>query len=119
VRKKGNITSWYDDKGYGFIKPQGEDGRIFVHIKAFANRTQRPIVGDVIRYSISSDSRGRPRADKATISGYFLDNCGLELCAIGMAAHPIWDELRALVLRLISNAFTGDLKYILGDIRLR
>ncbi|MEJ2620076.1 MAG: cold shock and DUF1294 domain-containing protein [Candidatus Thiodiazotropha sp.] len=69
MRKKGRIRSWNDDKGYGFIAPLDGDGRIFVHIKAFTNRTRRPAIGDVIRYSISSDSRGRPRADKATIAG--------------------------------------------------
>jgi uncharacterized membrane protein YsdA (DUF1294 family)/cold shock CspA family protein len=69
VRKKGRITSWNDDKGYGFISPRDGDARLFVHIKAFANRSRRPVVGDVIRYSISKDSRGRPRAEKATITG--------------------------------------------------
>ncbi|MES9939880.1 MAG: cold shock and DUF1294 domain-containing protein [Candidatus Thiodiazotropha sp. 6PLUC2] len=69
MRRKGKITSWYDDKGYGFIVPLAGGKRTFVHIKAFANRARRPVVGDVVTFSISSDSRGRPCADKATIAG--------------------------------------------------
>ena len=43
--------------------------RTFVHIKAFDTRSRRPVVGDVITYSISTDTRGRPCADKASIAG--------------------------------------------------
>ena len=45
------------------------DDRVFVHIKAFANRRHRPAVGDIVTYSVSTDARGRPRAEKAAISG--------------------------------------------------
>jgi uncharacterized membrane protein YsdA (DUF1294 family)/cold shock CspA family protein len=67
VKKKGRISSWNDDKGYGFITPQTRGDRIFIHIKAFANRNQRPVVGKVVSYSLSKDTRGRPCADKVTI----------------------------------------------------
>lgn len=69
VRKKGRIASWNDEKGYGFISPFAGDGRIFVQIKAFANRARRPVVGDVVAFSVSSDSRGRPFAEEANIAG--------------------------------------------------
>ncbi|MES9863324.1 MAG: cold shock and DUF1294 domain-containing protein [Candidatus Thiodiazotropha sp. LLP2] len=69
MKKKGKISSWNEDKGYGFIVPLDGGNRTFVHIKAFANRTRRPVVGDVITYSMSSDSRGRPCAGKAAIAG--------------------------------------------------
>jgi uncharacterized membrane protein YsdA (DUF1294 family)/cold shock CspA family protein len=69
VRTKGTIASWNDEKGYGFISPLAGDDRTFVHIKAFANRARRPMVGDVVTYSLSTDARGRPRAEEAIIAG--------------------------------------------------
>jgi len=69
VRTKGKIASWNDEKGFGFISPLAGGDRTFVHIKAFANRARRPMVGDVVTYSVSTDARGRPRAEEATIAG--------------------------------------------------
>lgn len=68
MSKKGKITSWNDEKGYGFISPPKGD-RVFVHIKAFKNRSRRPVVGDVVTFSMSTDARGRPCAKGATIKG--------------------------------------------------
>lgn len=69
MRTKGKITSWNDDKGYGFISPLAGGNRTFIHIKAFENRSRRPAVGDIVTYSVSADSRGRPCAEKVTIAG--------------------------------------------------
>jgi len=69
VRTKGKITSWNDAKGYGFIAPLAGGSRTFIHIKAFAQKARRPAVGDIVTYSVSTDSRGRPCAGKATIAG--------------------------------------------------
>jgi uncharacterized membrane protein YsdA (DUF1294 family)/cold shock CspA family protein len=70
VRIKGKISSWIDKKGYGFISPMAGGGRVFVHIKAFANRSRRPAVGDTVTYSMSTDVRGRPCAKEAAIAGF-------------------------------------------------
>ncbi|MES9852422.1 MAG: cold shock domain-containing protein [Candidatus Thiodiazotropha sp. L084R] len=43
MKKKGKISSWNDDKGFGFIVPLDGGNRTFVHIKAFANRARRPL----------------------------------------------------------------------------
>ncbi len=59
---KGKITSWNDDKGFGFISSMAGEGRIFVHIKAFKNRTQRPSIGDIVTYSVATDANNRPCA---------------------------------------------------------
>jgi uncharacterized membrane protein YsdA (DUF1294 family)/cold shock CspA family protein len=69
VRTKGKITSWNDEKGYGFISPLAGGNRTFIHIRAFANRSRRPAVGDIVTYSASTDSRGRPCAEQANIAG--------------------------------------------------
>ena len=43
--------------------------QIFIHIKAFSNRNRRPVVGQIVTYTQSSDKQGRPRAIKATLTG--------------------------------------------------
>jgi len=48
MRTKGKITSWNDEKGFGFITPNSGGKRVFVHIKAFGNRNRRPEVNQTV-----------------------------------------------------------------------
>ncbi len=61
-RKKGTIQSWFDEKGYGFIKPDSGEGQFFVHISNFETRGLRPAVNQSITYLPSLDTQGRKRA---------------------------------------------------------
>lgn len=69
MRTKGKITSWNDDKGFGFITPNTGGKRVFVHINAFGNRTRRPEVNRTVTFALSTDKQGRPCAVKATLAG--------------------------------------------------
>lgn len=69
MRTKGRITSWHDEKGYGFITPLEGGKQVFVHIKAFSNKNRRPEINEIVSYSISMDSQGRPCAANATLAG--------------------------------------------------
>jgi cold shock CspA family protein len=69
MRTKGKITSWNDDKGFGFITPVAGGKQVFVHIKAFGNRNRRPGINRVVTYTFSADKQGRPRAINATLAG--------------------------------------------------
>jgi uncharacterized membrane protein YsdA (DUF1294 family)/cold shock CspA family protein len=69
VRVKGTITSWHDDKGYGFIKPIDGSADVFVHITAFRNLSRRPATGTIVSYALTRDKQGRPRATSATLAG--------------------------------------------------
>ena len=62
----GKITYWNDDKGYGFIDPDSGGDRVFVHVKAFNNRSRRPAAGCVVSYNMSADSRRGVRAVRVT-----------------------------------------------------
>ena len=66
---KGKITSWNDEKGFGFVTPIAGGKQVFVHIKAFSNRNRRPEINQVVTYSLSTDSQGRQCAIKATLAG--------------------------------------------------
>ena len=69
MRTKGKITSWNDEKGFGFITPNSGGKRVFVHIKAFGNRNRRPEVNQTVTFALSTDNQGRPCAVKATLAG--------------------------------------------------
>ena len=69
MRTKGKLTTWNEEKGFGFITPMAGGKQIFIHIKAFSNRNRRPVVGQIVTYTQSSDKQGRPRAIKATLTG--------------------------------------------------
>ncbi len=69
MRTKGKITSWNDEKGFGFVEPCSGGKRVFLHIKAFSKRSRRPEIGKLVTYSLSTDKQGRPCAAKATLAG--------------------------------------------------
>ena len=69
MRAKGKITSWNDEKGFGFITPMTKGKQLFVHINAFSNRNRRPEINQVVTYTLSTDKQGRPCAIKATLAG--------------------------------------------------
>ncbi|MDT8998106.1 cold shock and DUF1294 domain-containing protein [Paucibacter sp. APW11] len=64
MRIKGQLVQWDEAKGYGFIQPEGEGGRIFVHAKAFGLRARRPFVGERLSYEPGRDAQGKARALK-------------------------------------------------------
>jgi uncharacterized membrane protein YsdA (DUF1294 family)/cold shock CspA family protein len=66
--KQGKITSWNDDKGYGFITPNSGEDQIFAHIKAFKYQARRPEVNRLVTYILSTDKQGRICAAEITMS---------------------------------------------------
>jgi len=69
MRAKGTITSWNDEKGFGFITPRAGGKQVFVHIKAFSNTSRRPEIDQLVTYALATDKQGRPCAVTATLAG--------------------------------------------------
>ena len=69
MRYQGRITTWKDDKGFGFITTNGSDTQIFVHINSFSNRQRRPTGNELVTYEIKVDSRGRRQAEAVAFVG--------------------------------------------------
>lgn len=66
---KGKITQWDDAKGFGFIQPQLKGERVFLHMTGLQNRSRRPVVGEVVTYSVAKDAQGRLQAQQVTYAG--------------------------------------------------
>ncbi|MBD2497154.1 cold shock domain-containing protein [Nostoc sp. FACHB-280] len=66
---KGQLTTWKDDRGFGFIKPDGGGKEVFLHISALKGAGRRPTLGDTILYEQVIEANGKIRATKASIQG--------------------------------------------------
>ena len=62
-RYQGKITSWKDEQGFGFIRPNGGGPAVFAHIKSFARRGSRPAENDIVTYQLSINEKGQHRAE--------------------------------------------------------
>ena len=69
VLRKGQLTTWKDDKGFGFIRSSDGNQDVFLHITALKETNHRPQVGDVICYQLTVDKNGRVHACNASIEG--------------------------------------------------
>lgn len=69
MRYVGRITEWNDDRGFGFVVPNGGGVRAFVHIKAFERASSRPAVGTLISYEPHKDDKGRFAATYVRLVG--------------------------------------------------
>lgn len=70
IQRLGRITTWKDEQGFGFITPKGGGNEVFVHVKAFSNRLRRPKTADIVTYELTTDAKGRLRAERV---GFFGD----------------------------------------------
>ena len=63
MKLQGKISNWNDDRGFGFVEPNGGGERAFVHIKAFNPPSRRPVNGEVIIYELARDNDNRYKAE--------------------------------------------------------
>ncbi len=94
---KGVLKTWKEDRGFGFISPDGGGKDIFIHISAFKGTSRRPVTGDVIYYQVARDNRGKFKAINANIEGVDI----LEDKAAGLPNSKKGVVLIALVLVVI------------------
>lgn len=69
MRYQGRITTWKDDKGFGFITPNGGGAQVFVHINSFSNRQRRPAGNEIVTYELKVDGKGRTQAGVVAFVG--------------------------------------------------
>ncbi|WP_028995291.1 DUF1294 domain-containing protein [Azonexus hydrophilus] len=69
MRYQGRITTWKDDKGFGFITPNGGGEQVFVHINSFSSRQRRPEANVLVTYELTVDGKGRSQAKTVAFVG--------------------------------------------------
>lgn len=62
MRFDGKLSSWNDERGFGFIEPVQGGQEIFVHINSFPAGTGRPVVGLRLSFEIEVGPQGKKRA---------------------------------------------------------
>ncbi|WP_222942222.1 cold shock and DUF1294 domain-containing protein [Protaetiibacter sp. SSC-01] len=67
VRMSGVLTTWNDERGFGFVAPAVGGPDVFVHISAFGPDDPRPARGDEIGYELEYSPEGKPRAGRASV----------------------------------------------------
>ena len=120
--KNGKITSWNDDKGYGFITPSSGEGQVFAHIKAFKCQARRPEINRSVTYILSTDTQGRTCAAEVIMAaarvvekndqvhtGLSIIFAGLFLVIITICGFfgrvPSWAFVLYLAMSLITYVF--------------
>jgi len=58
MRYQGEVQSWNDAKGYGFVAPNGGGDRAFLHVSAFTAPGRRPTEGDLVTYEVEPSAKG-------------------------------------------------------------
>lgn len=64
---EGTVKTWNDDRGFGFIEPRHGGQEIFVHIKAFRERSGRPAVGQRVTFEVEMTADGKKRAHRVEV----------------------------------------------------
>lgn len=61
-RFAGVVTTWNDDRGFGFIKPDDGSRDIFLHFTAVPRGAARPYQGQHLTFELERDDKGKTRA---------------------------------------------------------
>ncbi|MCF4010506.1 DUF1294 domain-containing protein [Rheinheimera sp. UJ63] len=63
----GKVVFWQDKKGFGFLFCEQTNQKLFFHIRDFAQPKHRPAEGDLLRFDLGTDKKGRPIAVSLSI----------------------------------------------------
>lgn len=66
---KGQLKSWKDDKGFGFIQTSELKQDTFIHISTLKAMSRKPKVGDFIYFDVEKQANGKSRAVNCRIEG--------------------------------------------------
>ncbi|MDR0258274.1 MAG: cold shock domain-containing protein, partial [Comamonas sp.] len=66
---EGTLQSWNDERGFGFIAPDGGGPPVFVHISAFQTTAARPQARQRLSYVLDKPAGDKPRASRARVLG--------------------------------------------------
>jgi uncharacterized membrane protein YsdA (DUF1294 family)/cold shock CspA family protein len=62
MRFEGQIRTWNDDRGFGFIAPAQGGDDVFVHVSAIRARGSRPLLNQRVTFEVERRPDGKKRA---------------------------------------------------------
>ena len=62
MRFDGNLKTWNDERGFGFIQPTNGGQEVFVHIKSFPSGYGRPALNLNVTFEVEQTADGKKRA---------------------------------------------------------
>ncbi|MGB2741282.1 MAG: excalibur calcium-binding domain-containing protein [Cognaticolwellia sp.] len=66
---KGQLKSWIDDKGFGFIQSSELKQDTFIHISTLKAMSRKPKIGDFIYFDVETQDNGKSKAVNCRIEG--------------------------------------------------
>ena len=66
---KGQLKSWIDDKGFGFIQSRELKQDTFIHISTLKAMSRKPKIGDFIYFDVETQDNGKSKAVNCRIEG--------------------------------------------------
>ena len=64
MEMKGKLIRWNENRGFGFIKSSDINDDIFIHISELETMSRRPLVNDVIYFSVIKDKSGKKKSSE-------------------------------------------------------
>ncbi len=104
MRYQGKVTNWKDDQGFGFITPNGGGKQVFVHIKSFPNRQQRPVSNEIVTYELKTDVNGRLNAESVRFLGERMQSV-----TASERSKPLPILTAAFLVFVVGSVFAGKL----------
>ena len=108
---QGQISDWQKAKGFGFITPQGGGKRIFFHLNAWLGNRQNIQTQQVVKYDLTTDTKGRICALNVAPIANLID--GMQLQAVLVRYLP---EKK---LALLSHADYPNTQFVLPQAALQ
>jgi uncharacterized membrane protein YsdA (DUF1294 family)/cold shock CspA family protein len=59
TQRRGTITRWKDDRGFGFIRPDEGGDEVFFHVSGLSRNQGRPADNVAVAYSVERDAKSR------------------------------------------------------------
>jgi len=59
---EGELKTWYEDRGFGFIEPFGSGHDVFIHLSEFPRGSAPPTVGEILRFDVTLNPEGKKKA---------------------------------------------------------
>jgi uncharacterized membrane protein YsdA (DUF1294 family)/cold shock CspA family protein len=113
MKNKGTLQDWDDEKGFGFIRSDEGNAKVFAHIHDFKSKHPRPRNGDGVDYQTRKDERGRLKAVAISRPGVEKSKSSFLLPLILILGFAVWIGIQTRI-----RSYPKELPIALGVLSL-